>query len=91
MLVDLKVDRRPWSQLQPYQLPDGDGASCMLRSHIPPESMFMYLSEGVATLCLRAAAELDPKQLLELTERINQLLAEQEKKEPRARKKTAGA
>ena len=51
----------------------------------------MYLSEEVATLCLRAAAEPDPKKLFELTERINQLLAEQEKNEPRTRKKAAGA
>jgi hypothetical protein len=63
----------------------------MLRSHIPPEVVFMYLSEEVAILCLHAAAEPDPKKLLELTARINQLLAEQEKNEPRTRKKAAGA
>jgi hypothetical protein len=56
----------------------------------PPEVVFMYLSEEVATLCLRATAEPDPKRLLELTERINQLLAQQEKKQPRTRKKAAG-
>ncbi len=90
-LVGLKVARQPRVSCKPYWLLDADGASCMLRSHISPEVVFMYLSEEVATLCLRAAAEPDPKKLLELTERINQLLAEQEKKEPRTRKKAAGA
>jgi hypothetical protein len=91
LLVGLKVVPTTTSQLQTLWLLDGDGASCMLRSHIPPEVVFMYLSEEVAILCLRAAAEPDPKKLSELTERINQLLAEQEKNEPRTRKKAAGA